>query len=1122
MEWEQTSPRGNIISRLQEVRRRDQLVRAASGALISATWMLGIVVLILLVEMILHGSPAIRTALFWAALFAIALVTAWRVLFPLARRWGILPDDGDEETARRVGSAFPEIRDRLVNLLQLSADRAQAKGHYSPELIDAAVVEVARQVQPYDFTTIIDRKPLARLLRILAGAVVSAAVVLLVLPGDPGSAAFRLWHHTQLFSEPPPFTLTVEPGNTSIVRGQDVEIIVRVAGQVPETISLRTRPEGQVAFDQHPLRRETDSVFRTTLTAVRSTTLYGVIAGEVESPEYTLSVLDRPAVKNLRVRVTFPSYTSLPAQELEDNVGDVTALKGSVIRWTITLSKGIGRGALVFGDGSRIPLQLNGITATGSTRLLAEKSYRLELSDTSGVESTDPILYTLRPVLDAYPSVRILVPGVHLSVAGNEQLAMMIGVTDDYGFSALRLKHRLVHSRYAPPEETFTAIPLPLPDRSVREGLIPWTWDLGPLSLTPEDVVEYVVEVLDNDEVSGPKSATSEVFTLRLPSTEEVFADLDRQHDESITALEESFRQAEETRKELEDLNRDLKQRQDKVRWEDEKRAEEIARRYEDIRKNLDQVQRSVEQMMTEMQKNQVVSRETLEKYQELQQLMEQMNSPEFAEAMKRLQQALQQVNPDALKNAMQNFQFSEEAFRKSIERTLQLLKRIQIEQKVDELVRRAEAMKSAQEDLARQTEEAGKQGAANHEDLRRQQESLRKDLDRLSQELRELEKKMEEFPAEMPLEQLQDAADSLAQSGLEQELDAAQQELRNQRPERALRNQRQAAAMMQQFARQMQQLQREMQSNQQRQVMDGMRQARQDLLELSQRQEAMKNESRGLEPNSQSFRPLAQQQMDLLRDLANVTSALSNLSQKTFSIGPEMGKSIGDAMREMSNAAQSLDQRNGSLAGQQQGAAMAALNETAQQLQSALNAMNQGGQGVGMAGFLQRLQRLSGMQQGINDGTRNLSEQQLAEMARLAGEQAMARKSLEQLAREAANAGQLSKLLGDLNRVAQDMREVQTDLAQGTVNPETLRKQDRILSRLLDSQRSMRERDFEKTRKAETGRTTTRATPPPLDLSSQEGKNRLRQELLKALEEGYARDYEDLIKKYFEALEQQ
>jgi hypothetical protein len=200
----------------------------------------------------------------------------------------------------------------------------------------------------------------------------------------------------------------------------------------------------------------------------------------------------------------------------------------------------------------------------------------------------------------------------------------------------------------------------------------------------------------------------------------------------------------------------------------------------------------------------------------------------------------------------------------------------------------------------------------------------------------------------------------------------------------------------------------------------------------------------------------------------------------------------------------------------------MAALNETAQQLQSALNAMNQGGQGVGMAGFLQRLQRLSGMQQGINDGTRNLSEQQLAEMARLAGEQAMARKSLEQLAREAANAGQLSKLLGDLNRVAQDMREVQTDLAQGTVNPETLRKQDRILSRLLDSQRSMRERDFEKTRKAETGRTTTRATAPPLDLSSQEGKNRLRQELLKALEEGYARDYEDLIKKYFEALEQQ
>ena len=123
-------------------------------------------------------------------------------------------------------------------------------------------------------------------------------------------------------------------------------------------------------------------------------------------------------------------------------------------------------------------------------------------------------------------------------------------------------------------------------------------------------------------------------------------------------------------------------------------------------------------------------------------------------------------------------------------------------------------------------------------------------------------------------------------------------------------------------------------------------------------------------------------------------------------------------------------------------------------------------------------------------------------------------------MAREAASVGELSKLLGDLNRIAREMREVQTDLAQGSVNPETLRKQDSILSRLLDSQRSLRERDFERRRRAESGINVKRLSPGHIDLTSQEGKNRLREDLLKALQEGYSRDYEELIRKYFDYMQ--
>jgi Asp-tRNA(Asn)/Glu-tRNA(Gln) amidotransferase C subunit len=144
-----------------------------------------------------------------------------------------------------------------------------------------------------------------------------------------------------------------------------------------------------------------------------------------------------------------------------------------------------------------------------------------------------------------------------------------------------------------------------------------------------------------------------------------------------------------------------------------------------------------------------------------------------------------------------------------------------------------------------------------------------------------------------------------------------------------------------------------------------------------------------------------------------------------------------------------------------------------------------------------------------------------MAAYGRLAGQQGQVAKSLQDLAREAKESGELSKILGDLEKVTQDMQEVQSNLSQGNVNPEVMQKQDRILSRLLESQKSMRERDYEKRRTAETGTTVRRAGPAELDLGSQEGKDALREELYQVREGKYARDYEELIRKYFEQLEQ-
>ena len=1112
-----------ITARLAAVRRKQHVAAVIRGSLISAFVVLCTVLVALVIEQLLYLDVLLRTALFYAIILIGVGLLAWRVGPPLLRRIHILREETDLETARQVGLHFPSINDHLVNILDLFPEREQTT-FYSAELIDASFEDARKEIEPLDFRTIVDYTGSRRMSKLIALALGVAVLLFGVFPSAFLGSASRLLKYNQSFAAPVALRFVVDPGDEEVVKGATVRVRVRIEGESRQQIVLAQKPEGQLTYEETTLNLTPEGVFQYEFHALKATTYYYVMSGAIRSREFSLTVTDRPIIRMLRVQLVFPSYAKLASRLLDDNIGDVAALRGTKVGFSIETNKPLAAANLVFSDSTGMALVVAGSKATGQVVLMKDRTYHVLLKDSAGIANSEPIEYTMKVIPDAYPSVAIMMPGTNLDLAENVGLNMLFKITDDYGFTSLRLAHKLTQSRYEKPATGYSFTPIPIPEGTRTEALVPYLWSLEGLHLVPEDAVSYYVEVFDNDNVSGPKSATSEIFTLRLPSLDEVFSDVDKSHEVSVDALQQALKESQQAKKGLDELQQEMKKNPEKMNWEDQKKAEELVKKYDELQKRMDDVNKTVEQMVNEMQKNQVLSKETLEKYQELQHMMEQMNSPEFAEAMKKLQQAMAQVNPEALKQALQQFNFSEENFRKSIERTLNLLKRIQIEQKVDETLRRTEELQKKQEDIQKQTEQTRPEDRNKLNELADQQRDLKEQLEKLQKELADLQKKMEEFPTEMPLSEMEKARDSLEQSQLDEQMEKIAQELQQQQTQPAMQNQKQAMQKMGQLMQQLKQMKQSMQQNQQRQIVNEMRRALQDLLELSKRQEALKNESHTLDPNSQRFRENAQQQMDILRDLGAVTSRLSQLSQKTFGVTPEMGKSIGDAMREMNNALQSLEQRNGSVAGQQQGSAMSSLNAAAQQVQGAMNAMMQGeGQGMGMAGFMQRLQQMSGMQKGINQGTQNLggmSPQQAAEMARLAGQQGMVRKSLEQLAKEAANAGQLSKMLGDLNRIAQDMREVQTDLAQGNVNPETLRKQERILSRLLDSQRSARERDYEKKRRAESGTEITRRSPGAIDLTTQEGRTRLRQDLLKAMEEGYAKDYEELIKKYFEALE--
>ena len=1110
--------------RLAAVRRKQNLAAIIHGAAFSASVSLLALLFALIAEELFNFGVGGRTILFWLLLLIALILFLLRMGRPLGRLAGIFSGKEDLETAREVGRAIPRLNDRLVNTLQLFAD-ADTRRLYSGELIDASFADLRADCEGIDFTSTVDGAGSRRMGRFLLVCTLSGVLLFALLPTAFFGAADRLFHFSEAYALPPLFRFVVEPGSRELVKGETVPVLVRVLGETPGEITIAFRRRGDLYYEERILRADDSSRFRHQFASVTETMEYYVHARGVRGDDYTLTVMDRPLIRTLRLTVFPPAYSRLPERQQDDNAGDVAALRGARIRFDIESNKALSAGQISLSDSAVLPLAVTGKSAHGTLVLMKERSYHIDLRDSAGTGSVDPVEYSLTIIPDAFPTVTLLAPAEDLDLTDTTAVDLLAKIADDYGFSSMRLGYKLVQSKYEKPAQEFTYVPLPVPPSGTAVALIPYRWSIAGLRLVPEDIVSYFVEVFDNDIISGPKSAMSEIYSLRLPSMDEVFAQADKSHEASIEGMQDALKEAKEARREMEELTQSLRTDADKMEWQDRQKADELLKKYDEVRSKMDSVKTAVDRMAADLAKNRVLSKETLEKYQELQQMMAQMSSPEFAEAMKQLQQAMQQLSPDALRQAMQQFSLTEETFRNSIERTLSLLKRIQIEQKVDEAVRRTEQMIKQQEGLRENTDKARAGDQASMEQLERVQKEVQEHLDALKAQMEDLKKKMEEFPAEMPLGELENARQEMSRDSLDQHMEEVSRAMREMQPQQASRGQKQALSSMAKLGDHLQKMQQEMRQNQQRQILNAMRRSMRDLLDLSRREETLKNESESLEPNSRRFRDNEEAQMDVMRDLGMVADQLAALSQKTFGVTPEMGKSIGDALRDMNDAMRSLGQRNRAAASQQQTDAMGSLNEAAQRVGDSMNAMQQGGgQGMGMAGLMQRLERLSSQQGGINNASKNLGAMtpaQAAEMSRLAGEQGMVRKSLEQLAREAAAAGDLKKLMGDLNQAAREMMEVQTDLTTGNFNPESARKEDRILSRLLDAQRSTRERDYEKKRTSSAGNDIVRESPASIDLTTIEGRNRLRRDMQKALREGYAREYEDLIKRYFEILEQ-
>jgi hypothetical protein len=1177
-----------LTDKLRAVRRKELSLSLSSGLLTAGTLSVALGLLFTAYEALAFSSVATRTTLALVWLAVAAGSTAYFAGPAIMRLLGIQPKATEDEIARRVGTRFPDVQDKLLNALQLyrSTERGGGGGA-SPELALASFGTVGTQARSLNFEAILDKESSKRALMLFAGIGLLTLASFGVFNKAMPAALYRLLHFNQSFVPPAPFALVVEPSDAKALRGENVEIRVRLTGDVSKvseiTLRLRERTitddgatKGQEHFDATTLRPDSVGVYRYQVAAIkRSVEFYAEVPwylDVVRSEIGRVSVIDRPDIRSLAGMVFPPAYTKTPPRPLDESSAAIMSLAGTRVELTATANKPLKAAEIVLlkqrtaanvsdsarrFDTARVPLNIRDRQASGAFTANFNGEYFIRITDQNGEQNADPVRYSVLALQDAAPTIALLQPVGNVELTESGIVPMKFTISDDYGFSALKLHYRLVESRYAKPQEKFTALAMPLPAGGDKTAEMPYVWDVNKVGLSPADRYEFYVEVFDNDAVTGPKSARTGVISVRLPSLDEIFKEADKTQELATKDLQNMLKEAEQMQKDMQDVSRELRKQQEKPQadWKEKKRLEEMLKKQEEFSKRVEQSRQALEEMTNKLQQNQTISQETLQQYMELQKLMKQVDSPELRKAAQQLQKAMEQMSPQQMQQALEKFQMNEEDFKRSIERTMKILQRLQAQQKTDELTKRAKELNEQQQDLQKQMQNANMQDAEKREQLARQQEEARKDMQNLSKELSDLEKLMKDIEQkggkDMPMEELKKAQDALKKEQTEQAMQQAQQQMQQGQQQQAQQQMQQAQQNLQQFAQQMQSLKKEMQRNVQKEALRSMQKALQNMLSLSKRQEQLKKQTQSMDGNSTQFREQAQQQSGISQDMRSIVSQMMDLAQKSFSVTQEMAKSLGDAMQQMELSTNNLEDRNAQQAQQSQQNAMSSMNKAATQMQSAMSNMQGGapggsgqpngegeGQGAGGGGsFMERMQQMAAQQQAVNqqmqqmlqqgqgqgqdgkDGKEGRLEQSMGEQAgRAAAQQDAIRKSLEEINKQQKQGGK--RAMGDLDRLAKEMQEIVSDMKNGAISEETLRRQERILSRLLDATRSTRERDYEKQRDARSGENVVRSSPAEIDMRTQEGRTRALQELLKSVQQGYTKDYETLIRRYFEALQ--
>ncbi len=1089
-----------IHEKIRSFKKKYYLNIFVRGGLLSLSILISYFLIASVVEYNLWLSPWARFLIFFT-FFGIAAFCIYKFLKAPIEWWLARRGLDEEQSAKVIGNYVPTIKDRLLNLIQLSVKNDSALAY-------ASVEQKSKEFETVSFDDFIDLNQNRKYLKYLVIPLLVIIGILLLNRSILTQSTTRIFHFNRQYSPEAPFKFLIDNSSLNAFHNENYLLNIRLDGPALPEHAYIIIANQRLKLD-HPSAGE----FSYTFENIQEGFDFQVEAAGFFSDTYSVSLLSRPELAKFNVHLDFPDYLNRK-NDLLVNSGNLEVPEGTNVEWQMSTAN--TRSAKILFSSEKEPneFQMSDDQAfTFKKRFKNADSYEIQLENDAS-HNKEKIAYQVNVIKDEFPKIEVN----HFKDSVLYKMVVLSGLlSDDYGLRKLALHFKI---RDEHQKEVFSkAFAIPIGKNQTQQSFF-HPWALDSLKLSPGHSLEYFLEVWDNDGVNGSKSTKTATYTFYVPSEDNLIADIKNSQTKTQQKIDQSVGKANKLQDQIEQANQKLKGKQS-LDWQDKKMLEDILEQKQGLNQMVEELKE--QNRLLEQKKDAFTEQDERirEKAQQIQKLMDELLDEETKKLFEELQKLLKE-NSDIsqIQKILDKLNQNSNNLEKELERTLELFKQLQYEFKLDQAINELKNQVEQQKALLEKTEslekstpkdknekgedkkdkseksdaskgdQKNKQDQNNQndkeqgdndkntesQDLGKDQEQLQNEFEKTSEKIDELKKLGDELQKGDDLPSDQDSKD------VEQQQEESKEMLNQNSPSKSKAPQQKALQKMQQMQQQMEGAESSMSMEIDMQNLETLRQIIHGLVKLSFDQESLMKRFNELSQNDPAFNGIAQRQLKLKDDSKVLEDSLLALGKRDPFMGSVVTREVSELNEHLDKVIDANRERRRPQASNEMQMTMTSINNLALMLDDHFDMMMQmmanAKPGMGKSKKKGDKPSLGQMQQQLNQKIQELkgsgkSGRQLSEeLAEMAAEQERIRKALQEM-QEKMKDGNMPG--GDL---PSKMEQTEMDLVNKQLTDQLIKRQQDIVTRLLEAEKSMREQDMDEERKGETAKDYEKEIP--------------------------------------------